>query len=352
MQRRHATKRRYKRGQLYLKKRAIADNADSDCPIAVKVPKLQDLTNEEFEEILDVPDTDVDVEAVPSCFICKKSVPDVRSCRTCSRRFHHMCDADEQGKVCDHCMLITSSLKSSMPEQPLLANKGQETPQDPDSEVVGLAVSYDMGWAKRGKGHNSLDGVDHAIGMETGRVLSFGTRNKRCATCWNAERLGKQPSEHDCRRNWYGSAKAIEGDVAVQLAADAQNTAKLGVRYSTFVGDDDSSAICKLRKEVSEDIEKWSDVVHAKRSLGKHLYEVRKQHSELTEKNISHVQTCFSYAVRQNKDDPETLALSLRNIPAHLFGDHSRCQHYGKKKRMKRKMALNTIIGELLVGRI
>ena len=66
----------------------------------------------------------------------------------------------------------------------------------------------------------------------------------------------------------------MEGDVAVQLAADAQNTAKLGVRYSTFVGDDDSSAICKLRKEVSEDIEKWSDVGHAKRSLGKLLYEV------------------------------------------------------------------------------
>ena len=59
-----------------------------------------------------------------------------------------MCGSDEQGKLCDHCMSITSSLKASMPEQPLLANKGQETPPDPDSEVVGLAVSYDMGWAK------------------------------------------------------------------------------------------------------------------------------------------------------------------------------------------------------------
>ena len=250
------------------------------------------------------------------CFICDKSVPStLRTCAQCSRKFHHMCGADEHGKLCNVC----------------LQGGPAPGPDKSASTTVGLAVSYDMGWAKRGKGHNSLEGVGHAIGVETGKVLSFGTRKKRCATCWRSEQRGVSPPKHDCRRNWYGSAKAMEGDVAVQLASQARETT-LDVSYSTFIGDDDACTISKLHKEVSADIEKWSDVVHAKRSLGKHLFELRDntKERELTQTNIAHLQTCFSYAVRQNKDDATTLAAALKNIPAHLFGDHSQCDSLGK----------------------
>ena len=42
--------------------------------------------------------------------------------------------------------------------------------------LVGIAVSYDMGWQKRGKGHNSLTGHGTAMGLVTGKVLSYATR--------------------------------------------------------------------------------------------------------------------------------------------------------------------------------
>lgn len=35
--------------------------------------------------------------------------------------------------------------------------------------MPGIAVSYDMGWMKRGKGHNSLTGHGASMGLKTER---------------------------------------------------------------------------------------------------------------------------------------------------------------------------------------
>ena len=40
----------------------------------------------------------------------------------------------------------------------------------------GIAVSHHIGWQKRGKGHNSLTGDGAAMGLVTGKVLSYATR--------------------------------------------------------------------------------------------------------------------------------------------------------------------------------
>ena len=45
--------------------------------------------------------------------------------------------------------------------------------QGGENSLVGIAVSYDMGWQKRGKGHNSLTGHGTAMGLVTGKVLSY-----------------------------------------------------------------------------------------------------------------------------------------------------------------------------------
>ena len=53
-----------------------------------------------------------------------------------------------------------------------------------DSEnLVGVMCSYDMGWQKRGKAHNSSTGHGAVLGVATGKVLDFATRNKTCRTC-------------------------------------------------------------------------------------------------------------------------------------------------------------------------
>ena len=44
--------------------------------------------------------------------------------------------------------------------------------------LVGVMCSYDMGWQKRGKAHNSSTGHGAVLGVATGKVLDFATRNK------------------------------------------------------------------------------------------------------------------------------------------------------------------------------
>ena len=84
------------------------------------------------------------------------------------------------------------------------------------------------------------------MGVENGKVLSYAVRNKRCATCHNAELDGKTPGPQDCRQNWSGAAKAMEPDIAVELAKSARD---LSISYSVLVGDDDCTTIKRVLSE-------------------------------------------------------------------------------------------------------
>ncbi|XP_066016702.1 uncharacterized protein [Pocillopora verrucosa] len=89
--------------------------------------------------------------------------------------------------------------------------------EDNEKENVAIGASFDMGWQKRGKAHNSLTGVGSMVGLKTGKVICYVSRSKRCATCETASRQSKKPRIHDCRLNWEGSSKAMEADVCVDL---------------------------------------------------------------------------------------------------------------------------------------
>ena len=61
------------------------------------------------------------------------------------------------------------------------------------------------------------------------------------------------PRKHDCCRNWEGSSKALEPDVAAELAVSASQH---GAQVAVFVGDDDdASAVKKVRDSVSHGAE-------------------------------------------------------------------------------------------------
>ena len=52
------------------------------------------------------------------------------------------------------------------------------------------------------------------IGVKSGKVIGYSTRNKRCAICEAASRTGQAKVRcHDCRLNWSGSSKAMEPDM-------------------------------------------------------------------------------------------------------------------------------------------
>ena len=119
-----------------------------------------------------------------------------------------------------------------------------------------------MGWQKRGKGHNSRTGHAAAMSLATGKVLDYVTKNKACRSCESAKRTGRQPKQHDCRKNHSGSSKAMEASAAVELFT---NVTKSNVKFSTYAGDDDSTTELHLKQKVPYGVEKWSGTVHIKR---------------------------------------------------------------------------------------
>ena len=55
--------------------------------------------------------------------------------------------------------------------------------------LLPLSVSFDMGWSKRGRAHNSLTGHGAVMaGSLTGKPLDYATRNKLCRTCSSVKR--------------------------------------------------------------------------------------------------------------------------------------------------------------------
>ncbi|XP_048585322.1 uncharacterized protein LOC116614111 [Nematostella vectensis] len=109
----------------------------------------------------------------------------------------------------------------------------------------------------------------------------------------------------------------------VQLFAEAESS---GVRYPTYVGDDDTTTESRLSTLVKYPVEKWSDINHVCRTLGSRLYAAKNKVKGLTPAVISYIQKCFTYCLHQNMGRPEELLQGLNVIVPHAFGDHSQCE--------------------------
>lgn len=190
-------------------------------------------------------------------------------------------------------------------------------------EMVDVAVSYDMSWRKRGKAYDFSSGMGSAIGVTTGKVISYATRNLECRICKHAEESQSSPRAHDCRHNYQGSSKSMESSVAVQLFNEAPAN---GMRFSTYVGDEDSTTESRLKVLVDYDIEKWTDLNHAKRTLGSRLYAMKGKVKGMTNAVISYIQKCFGYAIKKNQNNASGMKKSLELIIPHAFGDHDGCR--------------------------
>lgn len=117
-----------------------------------------------------------------------------------------------------------------------------------------------MGWQKRGKGHNSLTGHGAVISPITGQVLSFATRCKTCRVCEASKKLEKAE-----KARWFFK---IHGE-RYQLWCSAPEA---GVKYSTYIGDDDSTTLAYINSKVPCHVEKHSDIIRSKRSLKTRLF--------------------------------------------------------------------------------
>lgn len=57
----------------------------------------------------------------------------------------------------------------------------------------------------------------------------------------------------------------MESDLAVEMLNSQKDDT---FQVSTLIGDDDSTTMAMVRQQVNHQVEKWSDVNHAKKSLG------------------------------------------------------------------------------------
>ena len=163
------------------------------------------------------------------------------------------------------CEKATNSIRNE-----LMTN----TAECDEDNLLSVPCSFDMGWQKRGKGHNSLTGQAAVMSLTTAEVLDYTTRVKFCRFCDHAKRNNAPVTPHDCRKNHTDSSKVVEPSAPVELF---NNGPKHNVKYFTYTGDDDSTTEAHIRCEkVGYKVEKLSDIVHIKRSLTKRLYNLNK----------------------------------------------------------------------------
>ncbi|XP_061173391.1 uncharacterized protein LOC133182561 [Saccostrea echinata] len=153
------------------------------------------------------------------------------------------------------------------------------------------------------------------IGVNTGKVLSYAVRCKKCR--FRDRAVDKEnPNEHDCRKNWTKSSKAMESDMAVEMLSELKSK---GFHVKKLIMDNDTTTI-------SRKILKFQPY---QKNVTNKLYSLRKEekYNNLGPKAINHLTKCFAYAVK-GSEDAASMKKNLEAIPRHVFGDHSRCSEW------------------------
>ncbi|KAK0172806.1 hypothetical protein PV328_006080 [Microctonus aethiopoides] len=167
-------------------------------------------------------------------------------------------------------------------------NNGSSRFDSAVGELVNIIVSYDMGWSRK-------------------------------------------KDDHDCRKNFEGSAKAMEADAGAALINDSKILKEANLAARVLIGDEDSSTISAVRRGNPNKIFKLSDRNHLKKNFSKDLYKLS-NYKEMKKGTIEHVKKCFGYAIAQNTGNSANLAITLRSIPDHLFNSHENCGSWCSRK--------------------
>lgn len=223
-----------------------------------------------------------------------------------------------------------------------------ESPQDflitDPNQKVKLVVSFDMGWSHRANGYNfdSLSGHCAILGYYTGKPLDFVQYCRKCNVCDNDAKNGTKTA-HDCRLNYWGSAKgqlAQESTGAVDLVARSAILKEGNSEVGVFIGDNDAGCMSELLKNGCYNVIEQSDMNHTAKGVKNALYEIKKNNfqdpqKELNGDSIGFIKKCFTYAVKQNLGDVEKLKQCLRKFPYHAFGQHDNCGAWCKANEDK-----------------
>lgn len=170
--------------------------------------------------------------------------------------------------------------------------------------------------------HFLMTGHATCVGKHSKKCLSFGVLKKRCRVCSVASRKGVLPKKHSCRKNWGGSAKAMESAIAIKMI---ETLAEKNLNVKTIIMDDDSTTISRARKEIDPNITKLTDKNHVMKNITSSLYTLKPKHKQMTRPVIDYVKKSISYACAQNHGNPEGIRHNMKAIVPHMYGDHTKC---------------------------
>ena len=208
----------------------------------------------------------------------------------------------------------------------------QEDPSCKDmnatTDIFSVAISIDGTWQKRG--YSSLLGVVFVISIETGEVLDFEVCSKVCFECrshslWdkNSQRYKTWFQSHSdsCSVNHHQSSEAMEKEAATLMFM--RSIEKHNLKYTTYVGDGDSSSYGVVSEALSKEygssylVCKEDCVGHIQKRMGTNLRRLKLRakgktladggtiggRKRLTDSVIDSFQNYFGYAIRNNSNN-------------------------------------------------
>ncbi|XP_047993637.1 uncharacterized protein LOC125232064 [Leguminivora glycinivorella] len=252
-------------------------------------------------------------------------------------------------KIYDQCHKHLHSWWKEAAEKSMTDAALQETQEADRKSPSGkpmIAVTADACWAKRSYRNNysSLSGVGAIIGINSGKVLHVGIKNKYCVTCARASSKNTTPSVHQCTINHKGSSTSMEQAAIVE--GFKESVQKHGLIYSQLIADGDASTyknIVDNRPYPGINVEKIECSNHLLRNYnGKNINFAKDTSIPLPQRKllkaadrINRLRIAIKQAVRfrmaQNlsfADRVKELRKDILNSPSHVFGDHSACDDY------------------------
>ena len=125
-----------------------------------------------------------------------------------------------------------------------------------NQNIADVEVSVDSTWQRRG--HCSKIGVVFVIAIQTGEVLDYEIKSLYCHQC-NMNKKIKSCAEFECwfeqhkaecAINHFGSSASIKTEAAADIFL--RSVEKRSLRYTTYVGDGDSSSFATVKEKCFE----------------------------------------------------------------------------------------------------
>lgn len=247
---------------------------------------------------------------------------------------------EAEGKMIDAANRLKAIIQKEQPENITIED---------GKEIGEVAVSVDGSWQKRG--YTSKIGVVFVLSVRTGEVLDYEVLSHYCHACIAHDSMDKESVEYkdwlakhavDCQVNHKGSSGDMENKGAIAMFK--RSIAKRSLKYTTFVGDGDSSCFGNVSEAVkvahgdSYQITKEECVGHIQKRMGTALDAYKKSMrgkklndgkgvggaGRLTQDVIKRIQNYYGFAIRQNKGDLDGMVKAITAIQHHVIQEPSK----------------------------